>query len=610
MAQAIGPRPTVVGFVAGLSLLGLGLGWGCSSSPSSSGERALACVSGLAICGAECADLQLDVAHCGSCGHACAAGEACTQGVCTRACALPFQACSTAGPAFCVDTMSDPANCGACGHVCAAGEVCSVGTCHVGCAGGGWKVCGDACVDTDYEGSHCGSCATACTSEQACVDGACVPSALGRQPRVILSFTADDTYAEQFTFMAPVLEAHGMRGSMMLNAGRLGLPGELYLSDEQALELQAVGHEIGSHGLTHLHLVTTQNLPERIAREVCDSRVELLARGFRVRTFAYPFGEVDGVAQSWVSSCGYTTGRLVGNLHSSVWSETVPPAKMVELRASSSINGANSLADAQTYVLDAETHATGNTPAWVIMNFHRFCPGATCNPGLAWDTELFSQFIDWVAARKALGTVVRTISQVAPGPLLPAVPSNTPLVLNGDLESYLAGPTAAPDCWTYGHSGDNTATWTRVPGRTGYGQQLLVTQYASGTNSLLLSRGLTQTPDYKSCGIPVKPGRHYQLSCWYRSDVPVAFTLYKNDDLDDMVSPWMTTDASPASPTAWAKKTFEIPIPDGIVKYNTLFFGPHVSSICPSGCLNGNGTATVLVDDCSAVEDTSVSAAP
>jgi peptidoglycan/xylan/chitin deacetylase (PgdA/CDA1 family) len=599
-AKVIRGRPLLCSIVVELTLLGQW--WGCSSSHS----LPLQCVQGLAACGSECADLQLDVANCGACGRACAIGEACTQGACTATCASPFQTCGTGPLAICVDTMSDSANCGACGQACAIGEICSLGTCHVGCSGGGWMLCDDQCVDTSYEQNHCGDCTVACSADQACVEGACVPSALAKQPRLIVSFTADDTYAEQFTFMAPVLEAHGMRATMMVNAGRLGLPGDLYLSNEQISELQAVGHEIGSHGLTHQHLVTAQNLPDRIAREVCDSRVDLLARGFRVRTLAYPFGEVDGVAQSWVANCGYTTGRLVGNLSSALWSETVPPQKMTELRASSSVTSANTLEDVQGYVLNAESHASGVSPAWLIINFHRFCPGATCNPGLAWDTDLFAEFIAWVAQREALGTVVRTISQVAPGPLLPAVASSTPLVLNGDLESNLAGTTSPPDCWTYGHSGDNTATWTRVPGRTGYGQQLVVTQYASGSNTLLLARGTSLGPDYKSCGIPIKPGRHYELSCWYRSDVPVAFTLYKNDDVDDMVSPWMTTDASPASPQVWAQRTFGITIPDGIVKYNTLFYGPHVSSICPSGCLHGDGTATLLVDDCSAVDDTAV----
>jgi peptidoglycan/xylan/chitin deacetylase (PgdA/CDA1 family) len=429
---------------------------------------------------------------------------------------------------------------------------------------------------------------------------------LAPQPRLIVSFTADDTYAEQFTTMAPILEAHGMRGTMMVNAGRIDLPGNLFLTTEQIVALQAVGHEIGSHGLTHQHLVVTQNLPDRIEREVCDSRADLLLRGFRVRTIAYPFGEVDGLAQSWAAKCGYTTGRGVGSLspNTFLWAETIPPKDAHLLRAASSINSLIPIDVAESYVANAESCANGVTPSWLILNFHRFCPGAVCNPGLAWDTDTFVQFIDWVAARKPLGTVVRTISQVAPGPLMPAVRSNTPLVLNGDLESNLQGPAAPPDCWMWGHSGENTPTWTQVAGRTGYGQQLVVSDYLNGSNSLLLSHGSTASPDYKSCGIPVSPGRHYELSCWFKSDVPVAFTLYKNDDYNDVVSPWMTTDASPASPSDWVQKTFGVTIPDGIVKYNTLFYGPYVTSVCPSGCLNGDNTATVVVDDCSAVDDT------
>ena len=599
MTNTIDVRQSTLCIVATLALL-------CSGSCSSSSERPSKCVPSLTDCGSECANLQLDVANCGECGHACVVGEACSIGECTRSCPAPLQTCGAGSSAICADTLSDPVNCGECGHICSAGETCTLGTCHVGCAGGGWTLCDEECVDTSWDANHCGACGVACAVDQACAEGACVSAATAPQPRLIMSFTADDTYSEQFTVMAPILEAHGMRGTMMVNVGRIDLPGNLYLTTEQLQALQALGHEIGSHGLTHQHLTAAQNLPDRIEREVCDSRVELLSRGFRVRTFAYPFGEVDGLAQSWVTKCGYTTGRLVGNLRasSSVWSETIPPKNPAELRAASSVYSVDTIEDAEKYVLDAEAHANGTTPAWLIMNFHRFCPNASCNPGLAWDTGLFSQFVDWIAARKPLGTVVRTISQVASGPILPPVSSETPLVLNGDLESYLQGPTAPPDCWIYGHSGDNTATWTQAPGRSGYGQQLVVTDFQDGSNSLLLSHGSTSSPDYKSCGMSIKPGRHYQLRCWFRSDVPVAFMLYKNDDYNDVVTPWMTTEASPASPSTWVQKSFGVTIPDGIVKYNTLFYGPYVTSLCSSGCLNGDNTATLLVDDCSAVDDT------
>ena len=165
------PRAIVVA----LSLLGLG--WGCSSAH----QLPLLCVPGLTACGSECADLQLDVANCGACGHACAIGQACTQGACTQSCPSPFQTCGTGSLASCIDTMSDLANCGACGHACAVGETCSLGVCHIGCAGGGWILCGDQCVDSSYEQNHCGACTVACSADQSCVEGACVASALAHR---------------------------------------------------------------------------------------------------------------------------------------------------------------------------------------------------------------------------------------------------------------------------------------------------------------------------------------------------------------------------------------------------------------------------------------------
>ncbi|MGZ3423254.1 MAG: LCCL domain-containing protein [Polyangiales bacterium] len=40
------------------------------------------CGSGMTTCGAICIDLGIDAQHCGSCDHACSAGESCRKGVC------------------------------------------------------------------------------------------------------------------------------------------------------------------------------------------------------------------------------------------------------------------------------------------------------------------------------------------------------------------------------------------------------------------------------------------------------------------------------------------------------------------------------------------------
>lgn len=46
------------------------------------GEQTVACVSGQTNCDGQCADLQSDENHCGTCGTACADGDVCDSGAC------------------------------------------------------------------------------------------------------------------------------------------------------------------------------------------------------------------------------------------------------------------------------------------------------------------------------------------------------------------------------------------------------------------------------------------------------------------------------------------------------------------------------------------------
>jgi len=56
-------------------------------------------------------------------------------GLCTLTCAA-FTKCTPAtGAPYCANTATDNSNCGTCGHACAAGEVCSGGACAITCAG-------------------------------------------------------------------------------------------------------------------------------------------------------------------------------------------------------------------------------------------------------------------------------------------------------------------------------------------------------------------------------------------------------------------------------------------------------------------------------------------
>jgi peptidoglycan/xylan/chitin deacetylase (PgdA/CDA1 family)/GT2 family glycosyltransferase len=125
-------------------------------------------------------------------------------------------------------------------------------------------------------------------------------------PRRSVAITIDDGYADNLEIAHPILRRRGFSATLFLISGKLGgtadwsttdgaTDGRALLSREQAQRLLSEGHAIGAHTRTHRPLPT---LAEDDARaEVGGSRADLeSALGVSVRTFAYPYGELDDVA--------------------------------------------------------------------------------------------------------------------------------------------------------------------------------------------------------------------------------------------------------------------------------------------------------------------------
>lgn len=124
------------------------------------------CPMGRTFCNGDCADLQTDVAHCGSCTTQCPIGQVCAAGVC-RPCTSNAEC--AAGKA-CVNGACGP--CASNAH-CNAGQACVLGACGP-CANNAQcdADAGQACVNM-----ACGPCAAnaQCATGQACVAGRCGP---------------------------------------------------------------------------------------------------------------------------------------------------------------------------------------------------------------------------------------------------------------------------------------------------------------------------------------------------------------------------------------------------------------------------------------------------
>lgn len=128
----------------------------------------------LRACDGRCDQMATDPTNCGACGHNCAPGQSCVEGVC--GCGAVGSCAGSCCANVCVDAETDARNCGTCGHVCTAQERCVSGRCACGFqeCGPGTTCCGGGCVTLETDAKHCGSCGRACAGNDRCTGGHCV----------------------------------------------------------------------------------------------------------------------------------------------------------------------------------------------------------------------------------------------------------------------------------------------------------------------------------------------------------------------------------------------------------------------------------------------------
>jgi peptidoglycan/xylan/chitin deacetylase (PgdA/CDA1 family) len=135
----------------------------------------------------------------------------------------------------------------------------------------------------------------------------------------LVGLTFDDGYTDFLRYAAPVLDRHGMTGTLYVVAGRLGghnawdIGPRLPLVDaHQVRAVAAAGHEVGSHGLTHVRLAGAD--PAELVAEVRDSRrvLEDVLQA-EVPGFCYPWGAFDAAAVDAVRAAGYDHACVTGD---------------------------------------------------------------------------------------------------------------------------------------------------------------------------------------------------------------------------------------------------------------------------------------------------------
>jgi peptidoglycan/xylan/chitin deacetylase (PgdA/CDA1 family) len=237
-----------------------------------------------------------------------------------------------------------------------------------------------------------------------------------RDPTVV-SLNFDRNYADQASTRS-LLTSHGMDATFYVNSGSVGLSG--YLTWTQLQELRDDGNEIAGETINHTKL--TQVTTEEARHQVCDDRAALVGHGFSPTSFAYPYSAYDATVQQIVRDCGYSSARTVGRLADLCagcpYAESIPPADAYAIRTPNSIKSTTTLDTIKSYVTLAETHGGG----WVVLLFNHVCDG--CHSYAITQANL-TAFLDWLQARAADGTVVKTVGQVIQTPPPPPPPSDT-----------------------------------------------------------------------------------------------------------------------------------------------------------------------------------------
>jgi len=153
-----------------------------------------------------------------------------------------------------------------------------------------------------------------CSGSQAAPGGTTIP-AWKHGAAAAVSITMDDGYANQWRCMAPLLASHGFTGTFFVVTQWL---------DQEDLwdrwkEVAREGHEVGSHGLTHVSLaeVDGRGLTEELAWS--RNRIKEMLGPGAGDVFAYPFSVSSDAIGRAAEEAGYVAARTGGDT-------TNPPA--------------------------------------------------------------------------------------------------------------------------------------------------------------------------------------------------------------------------------------------------------------------------------------------
>jgi peptidoglycan/xylan/chitin deacetylase (PgdA/CDA1 family) len=136
-------------------------------------------------------------------------------------------------------------------------------------------------------------------------------------PKKPVIITFDDGYQNIHKFAFPIMREYGVRGVLFIMADRkvksnawdatMGIPQLPLLDDQDIIEMQSAGFEIGSHSISHLQLPNVSR--DKAWDEISRSRMILeILLNAPVKSFAYPYGLTNQAVKEMLKDAGYDIG--------------------------------------------------------------------------------------------------------------------------------------------------------------------------------------------------------------------------------------------------------------------------------------------------------------
>lgn len=247
--------------------------------------------------------------------------------------------------------------------------------------------------------------------------GAASPAA---NAETVVSFTFDDGLSSA-PAAGSILTAQGIKATFYIITGEVGTGG--FVTWSNVANLEAEGHEIGAHTITHPDLPTLT--PGEQEEQICGSRTQLEEHGYSPHAFAYPHGDFNLESVRLAQACEFSSARLFGTYQggdspsdgTSIYPEPFSIPDLYELSTQGS-------PERRVQLQDLENDYIWGEGGWVIIALHGICPSSLspkeseCASQYGPTSEkVLEQYAKWVGEQPE--TIIRTIGQVVEDPILP-----------------------------------------------------------------------------------------------------------------------------------------------------------------------------------------------